>query len=111
MQALDALSDLMENKKHSILSNNYMLINSSFNDVNFDEIRARIRRCTRIMLSITVDKYTYNKMKDTTPNNAAIAKANSLMHKLEIDYDTNGPSENLRYRQNVDRRWASPVPC
>ena len=71
--------------KQMLLSQNYLLISSSFNDVNFDEIKARIRRCNNLTPPVTVEKYTYNKMKDAAPNNAAIAKANSLMHKLEID--------------------------
>ncbi|TCX50645.1 MULTISPECIES: hypothetical protein [unclassified Dehalobacter] len=71
--------------KQTLLSQNYLLISSSFNDVNFDQIKARIRRCTKLMYPLMVEKYTFNKMKDSAPNNAAIAKANSLMHKLEID--------------------------
>lgn len=71
--------------KKMLLSQNYMLISNSFNDVNFDEIRAKVRRCTKLEHPIMVEKYTFNKMKDSAPNNAAIAKANSLMHKLEID--------------------------
>ena len=71
--------------KKMMLSQNYMLISSSFNDVNFDGIRAKVRRCTKLSQPIIVEKYTFNKMKDSAPNNAAIAKANSLMHKLEID--------------------------
>ncbi|MHB1393008.1 MAG: hypothetical protein ACYCYE_08025 [Clostridia bacterium] len=68
-----------------LLSQNYLLISSSFNDLNFDEIKARVRRCAKLAQPIIVEKYTFNKMKDSAPNNAAIAKANSLMHKLEID--------------------------
>lgn len=71
--------------KQSLISQNYLLISSTFNDVNFDEIKARVRRCARLPISLLVEKYSFNKMKDSAPNNAAIAKANSLMHKLEID--------------------------
>lgn len=70
--------------KQLLLSENFMLISSSFNDVNFDEIKVHIRRCSKLTIPLSVEKYTYNKMKDAAPNNAAIAKANSLMHKLEI---------------------------
>ncbi len=71
--------------KQSLLSENYILISSSFNDVNFDEIKAQLRRCKKLQHPVLAEKYTYNKVKDTSPNNAAIAKANSLMHKLEIE--------------------------
>jgi len=71
--------------KRSLLSKNYLLISSSFNDVNFDAIKIRIKKCSRLPHSLYVEKYSFNKMKDSAPNNAAIAKANSLMHILEID--------------------------
>lgn len=71
--------------KHTILAQNYLLISSSFNDVNFDAIKMRIKKCSRLTHPFIVEKYTFNKMKDSAPNNAAIAKANSLMHRLEID--------------------------
>lgn len=65
-------------------SQNYLLLNDSFNEVNFDEIKLRIGRCNKLNPSVIVEKYTYDKSKDSSPNNAAIAKANSLMHKMEI---------------------------
>lgn len=71
--------------RYTLLAQNYLLISSNFNDVNFDEIRMRIKRCSLLTHPFIVEKYTFNKMKDSAPNNAAIAKANSLMHHLEID--------------------------
>ena len=65
-------------------SQNYLLLSSSFNDVNYDEIRLRIQRCNKLNPSVIAEKYTYKKGKDSSPNNAAIARANALMHKMEI---------------------------
>lgn len=71
--------------KHMLLSDNYLLISSMLNDVNFDELRMKVKRCGKLPFVVNVEKYTYDKLRDSAPNNAAIAKANSLMHKLEID--------------------------
>lgn len=80
---------------YSILSKNYLLISSSFNDVDFDEINVRLKRCTKLHSPVVAEKYTFNKMKDIAPNNAAIAKANSLMHALEIEILSNMVKSNI----------------
>ena len=68
-----------------LFAKNYLLLSDSFNEVNYDEIKRCIDRCDKFNPSVTVEKYSYMKSKDSSPNSAAIAKANSLMHQMEVD--------------------------
>ena len=56
------------------------------NEVDFQEIRQRILK-TQMAKDIHLDivKYHFDPAKDNVPVNAAIAKANSMMHDMEIN--------------------------
>lgn len=56
------------------------------NEVDFQEIRQRILK-TQMAKDLYLDivKYHFDSTKDNVPVNAAIAKANSMMHDMEID--------------------------
>lgn len=77
-----------DKKVHSngdIHRKNLLLLSDRMNDVDFAEIKQRILK-TKIAKSIHLDvvKYHFEVMKDSVPVNAAIAKANSIMHDIEI---------------------------
>lgn len=70
----------------SISRKNLLLLCDKINDVDFSEIRQRIKNTkTAQDLLLDVIKYHFDPAKDNVPVNAAIAKANSVMHDLEID--------------------------
>ena len=65
---------------------NLLLISDKTNDVDFAEIRQRILKSKIAQeLNLDVIKYSFDPAKDNVPVNAAIAKANSIMHDLEIE--------------------------
>ena len=56
------------------------------NEVDFQEIRQRILKTQMAKdLHLDIVKYHFDPAKDNVPVNAAIAKANSMMHDMEID--------------------------
>lgn len=71
--------------KYTLKEKNLLLVSSAMPDDDFDDLRIRIKR-TQLAdeLHLDVVTYKYDRMKDLAPTNAAIAKANSLMHQLEI---------------------------
>lgn len=65
---------------------NLILLSDKINDVDFAEISQRIiKTFTAQNLNLDVVKYHFDPSKDSVPVNAAIAKANSIMHDMEID--------------------------
>ncbi|MDE7333447.1 MAG: hypothetical protein K2O16_14745 [Lachnospiraceae bacterium] len=62
-----------------------LLLSDKMNEVDFQEIRQRILK-TQMAKDIYLDivKYHFDSAKDNVPVNAAIAKANSMMHDMEI---------------------------
>lgn len=70
----------------SIQRKNLLLLSDKMNDVDFAEIRHRIMK-TQIaqLLNLDIVKYHFDPLKDNVPVNAAIAKANTMMHDMEID--------------------------
>lgn len=64
---------------------NLLLLSDKMNEVDFQEIRQRILK-TQMAKDIHLDivKYHFDSAKDSVPINAAIAKANSIMHDMEI---------------------------
>lgn len=56
------------------------------NEVDFQEICQRILKTQMAKdLHLDIVKYHFDPAKDNVPTNAAIAKANSMMHNMEID--------------------------
>ena len=72
--------------KHILHQKNLLLVTSRINDDDFEEFRMRILK-TAMAKSLQLDiiAYKYDRQKDLAPTNAAIAKANSIMHEMEID--------------------------
>lgn len=62
---------------------NLLLLSDKINKVDFEEVKQRIQNTsTGKKLNLIVEKY---EVKVDVPTNAAIAKANSMMHDMEID--------------------------
>lgn len=65
---------------------NLLLLSDKMNEVDFAEIRQRILKTQMAQaLHLDVVKYRFDPTKDGVPVNAAIAKANTMMHDMEID--------------------------
>ena len=65
---------------------NLLLLSDKMNDVDFAEIRQRILKTKMAQdLHLDVVQYHFDLMKHGVPVNAAIAKANTMMHDMEID--------------------------
>lgn len=72
--------------KHALIQKNLLLISSKLNDVDFEEFRQRIMRSNLAReMQLEVVQYKFDRQRDIIPVNAAIAKANSIMHTMEID--------------------------
>lgn len=77
-----------EKKLHmhgQICAKNLLLLSDRMNDQDFIEMRQRILKTkTAVNLNLDIVKYHFDALKDAVPVNAAIAKANTLMHDMEI---------------------------
>lgn len=72
-------------QKHLLDKKNLLLVTSRINESDFEEFRQRILRTPLANeLDLDVISYKYDRQKDLAPTNAAIAKANSIMHEMEI---------------------------
>lgn len=70
----------------NIVGKNSLLISSDINDEDFRELRMRIQRTTLAKeLNLEVIPYKVNPQKGEKPTDAAIAKANSIMHEMEVE--------------------------
>ena len=70
---------------NQVSQKNLLLLSDKMNDVDFAEIRQRILRTERAQqLNLDIVKYHFEPGKDNVPVNAAIAKANCMMHEMEI---------------------------
>ena len=70
----------------SVQQKNLLLLSDKMSDVDFEEIRQRINKTEMAKrLHLDVVKYPFEPMKHSVPVNGAIAKANSIMHGMEID--------------------------
>ncbi len=78
-----------QKKLHSfngVQRKNLLLLSDRMSDVDFAEIRQRILKTSVAQnLNLDVIKYRFDPAKDNVPVNAAIAKANSIMHDMEIE--------------------------
>lgn len=78
-----------EKKLHthnSVLHKNLLLLTDKINEEDFAEIRQRILK-TKVAtkMALEVVSYRFEEGKHNIPVNAAIAKANSIMHDMEIE--------------------------
>ncbi len=75
-------------KLHSyqtIKQKNLLLLCDKVNDEDFQEIQLRIMRTKAAKeMNLEVVNYRFEQLKHNVPVNAAIAKANSMMHDMEI---------------------------
>lgn len=70
----------------SVQRKNLLLLSDKMNEVDFQEIRQRILKTQMAKdLHLNIVQYHFEPAKDNVPVNAAIAKANSMMHDMEID--------------------------
>lgn len=76
-------------KLHSygeIQKKNLLLLSDKMNDVDFAEIRQRILKTEMAQnLNLHIETYHFDPTKDSVPVNSAIAKANSIMHTMEVN--------------------------
>lgn len=72
--------------KFYTMQKNLLLISHRVNDVDFDEIKIRIEK-SKLAKDIELDviKYKFDPQKVLVPTDAAIGKANEIMHQMEID--------------------------
>lgn len=87
-----------QKKLHSngiIRRKNLLLLSDKLNSVDFQEIRLRIIR-TKIAQELNLDvvNYHFEPEKHNVPVNAAIAKANAMMHDMEIEILSNMVQSN-----------------
>lgn len=65
---------------------NLLLLSDKMNEVDFAEIKQRIINTQMAHdLNLDIVSYHFDSSKDSVPVNSAIAKANSMMHDMEID--------------------------
>ncbi len=65
---------------------NLLLLSDRLNEVDFAEIKQRICKTQMAKkLKLDVIQYHFDPMQDSVPVNSAIAKANAMMHGMEID--------------------------
>ena len=80
-------------KLHShqtILRKNLLLLSDKINTVDFREIQQRLMRTAVAKeMFLEVVSYRFESEKHNSPVNAAIAKANSIMHDMEIEILSN----------------------
>lgn len=80
-------------KLHShqtILRKNLLLLSDKINTVDFKEIQQRLMRtAVAKKMFLEVVSYRFEAEKHSIPVNAAIAKANSMMHNMEIEILSN----------------------
>lgn len=80
-------------KLHShqtILRKNLLLLSDKINTVDFREIQQRLMRTAVAKeMFLEVGSYRFESEKHNIPVNAAIAKANSMMHDMEIEILSN----------------------
>ena len=80
-------------KLHShqtILQKNLLLLSDKINTVDFKEIQQRLMRTAVAKeMFLEVVSYRFESEKHNIPVNAAIAKANSMMHDMEIEILSN----------------------
>lgn len=80
-------------KLHShqtILRKNLLLLSDKINTVDFREIQQRLMRtAVAKKMFLEVVSYRFESEKHNIPVNAAIAKANSMMHDMEIEILSN----------------------
>ena len=80
-------------KLHShqtILRKNLLLLSDKINTVDFKEIQQRLMRTAVAKeMFLEVVSYRFESEKHNIPVNAAIAKANSMMHDMEIEILSN----------------------
>ena len=73
-------------KKHLMQNKNLMLLSSRLPNADFADLKIRICKSEQAKnLKLDIIQYRYEKGRDIVPVNAAIAKANSEMHGLEIN--------------------------
>lgn len=69
-----------------IFRKNLLLLSDRMNEVDFAEIRQRIIKTQMAQkLHLDVVKYKFDQKEHSVPVNGAIAKANSMMHDMEIN--------------------------
>lgn len=89
---------------------NLLLLSDKMNEVDFQEIRQRILKTqTAKDIHLDIVKYHFDSAKDSVPINAAIAKANSMMHDMEIAILGQSSFRYAGTRSYVDCGWPTAV--
>ena len=82
--------------KHKLEQKNLLLLTSRLNDADFIDLKIRIEKSkTAQDMNLELVSYKYDPSKDLVPTNAAIAKANSIMHEMEISILTQMVKSNV----------------
>lgn len=75
-------------KAHELIKErNLLLLSNAYNSTDYSVLRNKFakRNQEKNHFPIELETYDCSKVKEITPQNAGIAKANYLMHKLEIE--------------------------
>ncbi len=72
-----------EMHRFSHIQKNYVLFYDSINTDDFTDIKKAYNRT--IHFPIEVDKYSFDRMKDEAPTNAAVARIHKMMQDIEIE--------------------------
>lgn len=78
-------NDIGDMHKQKLCNRNYLLLSNAIQAEDFETIRLTYEKEMSSRLSIIVDKYDYDKFKEDTPTNAAIAKIHQKMLDLEVE--------------------------
>jgi len=72
-------------KKYEIKRKNLVMLYDSIQGSDFNLIKESFEKDLSRGISIEIKKYSYDKIKDQVPVNAAIAKIQRFMHDMEIE--------------------------
>jgi hypothetical protein len=72
--------------KYYLGQRNLLLLSHMINDVDYDEIKIRITKSQLAKdIKLEVVKYKFDPLRVNVPVDAAIGRANEIMHQMEID--------------------------
>lgn len=72
--------------KYYLSQKNLLLLSHKINDVDFDEVKIRVMKSQLAKsMNLEVVKYKFDPQKVNVPVDAAIGRANAIMHQMEID--------------------------
>lgn len=75
--------------KYELTRRNVLMLFDSIQDDDFEAIKKSLETAYQRQVPINIEKYSFDKMRDDAPTNAAVAALHKLMGDLEINLLTN----------------------